>query len=110
MAITNVKQIFDELPNRFQADAAGDWSAVIQFNISGDAGGDYVLTVDNGTCKATEGVHDNPTSTIITSDETWIGVIEGTVNPMTAFMTQQLKVKGDMGAVMKLQNPAIFPK
>ncbi len=110
MAITHVKQIFDEFPNRFQPDGAGDWNAIIQFNISGDKGGDYVVTVKDGTCTAVEGVDENATSTIVTSDDTWIGIIEGTVNPMTAFMTQQLKVKGDMGAVMKLQNPAIFAK
>jgi putative sterol carrier protein len=109
MAITHVKEIFQEMPNRFNAEAAGDWSAIIQFKISGDAGGDYVLEVADGKCSVREGVHDSPTSTIIASDETWIGVIDGTVNPMTAFMTQKLKVQGDLGAVMKLQNPAIFP-
>ncbi len=109
MAITHVKQIFEEMPNRFNAEAAGDWEAIIQFKISGDNGGDYVLEVGGGQCKVTEGIHEAPTSTIIASDETWIGVIEGKVNPMTAFMTQKLKVQGDLGAVMKLQNPAIFP-
>ncbi|MAE70765.1 MAG: sterol carrier protein [Gemmatimonadetes bacterium] len=108
MAITHVKQIFDEFPNRFNPDGAGDWTAVIQFKISGDKGGDFYLSVGGGQCASAEGVHESPTSTITAADETWIGVIEGTVNPMTAFMTQKLKVEGDMGAVMKLQNPAIF--
>ncbi len=108
MPITHVKQIFDEFPNRFKPDGAGDWTAVIQFKISGEKGGDYYLTVGDGACSSAEGLHDSPTSTIIAADETWIGVIEGTVNPMTAFMNQKLKVEGDMSAVMKLQNPAIF--
>jgi len=31
------------------------------------------------------------------------GVMSGKINPMMAFMTGKIKVKGDMGVVMKLQ-------
>ncbi|MFM9946681.1 MAG: SCP2 sterol-binding domain-containing protein [Saprospiraceae bacterium] len=31
------------------------------------------------------------------------GVMNGSINPMMAFMTGKIKVKGDMGVVMKLQ-------
>lgn len=31
------------------------------------------------------------------------GVMSGSINPMMAFMTGKIKVKGDMGVVMKLQ-------
>ncbi len=104
MAIENCKQIFDELPSRFNKDAAGDWKTTIQFNISGDRGGDWVVNVESGDVKVEEGTTENPSCTITTSDETWIGLVEGTVNPMTAFTLGKLKVKGNMGDVMKLQS------
>ncbi len=104
MAIENCKQIFEEFPNRFNKEAAGDWATTIQFNISGDKGGDWTVKVADGEVNVTDGSVDDAKCTITTSDETWIGLVEGTVNPMTAFTLGKLKVKGNMGDVMKLQS------
>lgn len=104
------KEIFNAMPDRFNPEGAGDWSADIQFNVAGDRGGDFLIKIADGTCTVTEGVDESASSTIMTDDETWIGIVEGSVNPMTAFMTGKIKVKGNMGDVMKLQNPAVFQK
>lgn len=104
MAIEHCRDIFNEFPNRFNKDAAGDWTTKIQFDISGPKGGQWVLDVNNGEPNVEEGTAADPNCTISTSDETWIGLVEGTVNPMSAFTMGQLKVKGNMGDVMKLQN------
>lgn len=104
MAIENCKQIFDELPSRFNPANAGGWNTTIQFNISGDRGGNYVVRVDNGQCQVEEGSADKAAATITTSDDTWIGIVEQRVNPMTAFTLGQLKVAGNIADVMKLQN------
>ncbi len=40
--------------------------------------------------------------TMIASAETFQGIMEGDVNPTTAFMTGRLKVEGNMGMAMKL--------
>ena len=42
-------------------------------------------------------------TTISTSEETMLAVVRGEQNPTTAYMTGKLKIKGDMGAAMKLQ-------
>jgi len=103
MQIDNCKQIFDELPNRFNAAAAAGWNAKIQFNIAGPKGGNFVVDVDNGSLTTSEGTTEAPTATINTNDDTWIGIVSGTTNPMTAFTLGQLKVQGNMGDVMKMQ-------
>ena len=41
--------------------------------------------------------------TISTSEENFLKIISGEQNPTTAYMTGKLKIKGDMGAAMKLQ-------
>lgn len=104
MNIENCKQIFDELPNRFNAATAGDWKTVIQFNIAGDKGGNFTVNIGDGKCEVVQGTADKASATITTSDATWMGIVSGTVNPMTAFTLGQLKVSGNIGDVMKLQN------
>ena len=42
-------------------------------------------------------------ATITTSAETFAKIVAGEQNPTTAYMTGKLKIKGDMGAAMKLQ-------
>jgi putative sterol carrier protein len=104
MAIEHTKQIFEELPSRFNASNAAGWNTTIQFNISGAKGGDYVVDVKDGACEVKNGAADKASATITTSDDTWIGIVEGRVNPMTAFTLGQLKVTGNIADVMKLQN------
>ena len=102
------RTLFNEMSGRFDGAAAGDWNAVFLFRISGERGGDFVLRIGDGTCTVSEGETDDATSTITTSDETWLGIVDGSVNPMTAFMGGKVKVKGNIGDVMKLQDPSLF--
>ena len=41
--------------------------------------------------------------TIRASEETLVKIARGEANPTTAYMTGKLKIKGDIGAAMKLQ-------
>ena len=41
--------------------------------------------------------------TISASEETLLKIASGEANPTTAYMTGKLKIKGDMGAALKLQ-------
>ncbi|RKZ13443.1 sterol carrier protein [bacterium] len=102
------RTLFTEMATRFDGTAAGDWQAVFLFLIDGSNGGEFVLRIGGGVCEVTEGRTDDATTTITTSDETWLGIVDGSVNPMTAFMTGKVKVAGNMGDVMKLQDPSLF--
>ena len=104
MAPENCKEIFEAIPTQFDPAAAGDWSTTIQFHIAGDKGGDFVLKVDGGSCQTNEGTAEGASATIETDDETWMGIVGGSTNPMTAFTLGKLKVKGNMADVMKMQN------
>ncbi len=104
----NCADIFKTMPERFNAEAAGDWETKIQFNIAGDGGGNWALEVTGGTCNVTEGTVEAPKATLNTDAETWVGMQTGTVNPMQAFMGGKIKVQGNMGELMKLNNPSVF--
>ena len=86
-------------------DAATAPNAVYQFKITGDGGGDYYLDLKKGKSSdfVGKGTHDGPGATITVSDEDWLGMINGTLNPMQAFMSGKIKIDGDMTLAMSLQ-------
>jgi putative sterol carrier protein len=110
MTIT-VRDIFEAIPGRFDAKGAAGWKARIQFVFRGDGGDqDWYIQIADGNCSAGEGKVDQPTATVSTSAKTWIGMTTGTVQPMQAFTSGQLKVAGNIGDVMKLNSPQIFKR
>jgi putative sterol carrier protein len=96
MAFNSVKEIFDGMPQAFDRDAAAGLDAVIQFNIEGDEGGDWYATIKDQTCTVSKGVYDNPTLSLRMSDKNWIALCKGELNAVMAFMSGQLKAKGDI--------------
>ena len=86
-------------------DAATAPNAVYQFNITGDGGGEYNLDLTKGKTSdfVGKGTHDSPGATITVSAEDWLGMLNGTLNPMQAFMSGKIKIDGDMTLAMSLQ-------
>lgn len=102
------RTLFFAMAERFDPVAAGDWSALIQFNISGPRGGSFTVAINEGVCTVTEGDDPAATSRVTVGDDTWLGIVDGSINPMTAFMTGRIKLSGNMGDVLKLQDPELF--
>jgi putative sterol carrier protein len=86
-------------------DAATAPNAVYQFNITGDGGGEWNLDLKKGKTSGfvSTGKHDSPGATITVSAEDWLGMINGSLNPMQAFMSGKIKIQGDMTLAMSLQ-------
>jgi len=94
------KDFFDSL--EAQADPAkleGMTNSYL-FEIEGE--GEWLVTVADGKLAVTEGGGEAD-ATITASGETFDKIVAGEQNPTTAYMTGKLKIKGDMGAAMKLQ-------
>jgi putative sterol carrier protein len=95
--VASVREFFEGLESR-EADAGMNNSYV--FDI--DGAGTWTVRVNDGQVKVTEGAEDAD-ATITTSEENFEKIVAGELNPTTAYMTGKLKLKGDMGAAMKLQ-------
>jgi putative sterol carrier protein len=67
-----------------------------------DGAGQWKVDVDDGKITVTEGGGDADV-VISSSEETFEKIVAGEQNPTSAYMTGKLKIKGDMGAAMKLQ-------
>jgi putative sterol carrier protein len=94
------KDFFDGLETRADADKIAGVNNSYFFDIEGE--GQWLVAVADGAVKVTEGPGDAD-ATIETSAETFEKIVSGEQNPTTAYMTGKLKIKGDMGAAMKLQ-------
>lgn len=103
----SVKQFFDALPMRWQQDAARGVSAVFQFELSGEGGGAYNVTVNDNVMSVAEGVHAAPSVTLKMTANDYISLANGRLNGQLAFMTGKMQVAGNMALAMKMQ--ALFP-
>ncbi|MBA3735185.1 MAG: SCP2 sterol-binding domain-containing protein [Actinobacteria bacterium] len=98
--MTGVKQFFDNLESGADASKTSGMTNSYLFDIEG--AGKWTVRVDDGRVSVTEGGEDAD-AVISTSEETFEKIVSGEQNPTSAYMTGKLKVKGDMGAAMKLQ-------
>lgn len=84
-------------------DLAGSVNAVFQFNIAGDEGGQWTLDLTAAPGKVTEGAGDTADCTIIMEAEDFVAMVNKTANPMQLYMSQKLKVEGNLPLSLKLQ-------
>jgi putative sterol carrier protein len=96
----SVEAFFRELPNRADTAKTGGMNNSYVFAI--DGAGTWTVRVADGAVTVDEGDMGGDV-TISTSAETFQKIVGGQQNPTAAYMTGKLKVKGDMGAAMKLQ-------
>lgn len=92
------------LPEAFLPEQAAGVEAVIQFNLTGDQGGDWYVTIREGTCTVDEGTAESPKLTITADGKDMYDIFTGALNAMAAFSGGKLKLTGDLGLSMKLMN------
>ena len=95
------KEFFDSLPGRADANKLAGVNNSYYFDIEGE--GKWLVDVRDGSLTVTEGGADDADVTITTSSDVFAEIVSGKQNPTTAYMTGKLKIKGDMGAALKLQ-------
>jgi putative sterol carrier protein len=99
----SLDELFAMMPNAFDAEKAKDINATVQIDLTGVGGDQYYVEVANGTINTAKGTAENPTATIHMDAEDYKKMIAGELNPVTAFMSQKIKVEGDLNTVMKFQ-------
>jgi putative sterol carrier protein len=95
-----------KMPERFNADAAGDMHAVIEFNVTGAESCKVWIQIKEGKCSLTERPIRKPDLAIETPSEIWLKIVRGELNGQEAFSRQDYTAKGDLGILMKI--PSLF--
>jgi putative sterol carrier protein len=97
--------IFDAMPTYFKSEQAAGVNSTIQFDLQGEKGGLWYVTVADGTCAVNKGTAPNPAAaTVRMTVSDFVELAVGKLSPALAFMTGKVKIDGDMGAVIKQQS------
>ena len=94
----NAKEMLYNLPHAFDAEAAQDIRATVQFETEEP----MYCAVDGGAANMHEGQAESPDVTIKISGEDLAKLVRGELNGMAAFMGGRLKVQGDMALAQQL--------
>jgi putative sterol carrier protein len=95
-----VQEFFEQLPSKVDPAKTAGMNNSYVFEIEG--AGTWTVSVVDGAVTVAEGANDAD-CTLSASEETLLKIAAGEANPTTAYMTGKLKIKGDMGAALKLQ-------
>ena len=108
MIVTSIAHYFETLPARFIPSGAKGLKATFQFELAGEQGGTWHVTVDDGTMAIHEGAAaGTPSATIKMKALDYIKMVNGELSGTMAFMKGQMKITGNMMMAQKMQN--IFP-
>jgi len=94
------REFFESLEGRIDPSKTAGMTNSYVFEI--DGAGTWKVDVQDGSVSVTDGGGD-ANATMSASEETFEQIASGDMNATTAYMTGKLKIKGDMGAAMKLQ-------
>ena len=64
----------------------------------------YHFRVTNESIEVQPGIHDSPNVTMTMKESDYLDMVNGKLNGQMAFMSGTLKITGDMGLALKLQN------
>ena len=101
--VNSVQEVFDAMPTHFLPEQAAGVRAVIQFDLSGEGGGQWYTTIADGALNVTPGQAPSPSLSLAASAQDYLAIINGELKPMAAFMQGKIKVRGDMPLLMKMQ-------
>jgi putative sterol carrier protein len=106
MANYTTQEVFQEIEKRLKENPKPieGMKAVYQFDLSGDDGAVYQLHLADGAAKVEQGEAATADCTIQMTAADFKDMLLGNLNPTAAFMSGKLKVKGNLGLAMKLQN------
>ena len=102
-----VEETFETMVKLFNPAAASNMNKTLQWNISGEQTGVYALKIADGTCQLIKGGVEKPDVTFSLSDQNWLKIADGKLDAQSAFFSGALKVTGDLGLAMKVQQ--LFP-
>jgi putative sterol carrier protein len=105
-APVSARQSFEMMPSRFNMEAAKGLTAVYEFDLKGEDGGKWQVSIRDQKIEIKEGSAANadPNITIAMEAQDYLDMLSGKLNGQIAFMSGKLRISGDMGLALRMQN------
>lgn len=88
----SVETLMRSLPERLRSSGARGWNATFHYRIQGAHKPEWTVSVDRGACRVDEGLRASPDCVVEMSQETYLGLEAGTLDPRSAFLSGRVKV------------------
>ncbi len=102
MAEYTVKELVFNHEKAFMPEKAAGLEAIVQYHLTGDEGGDFIIQIKDDKCSVSEGVAENPVMTMTADGIYFRDVLLGKEDGMKGFMEGKLQLAGDLNLAMKL--------
>jgi len=90
----DVDAMMRSMPQYFRDTEAGDLSFTTRFELTGEGGSVWTMTVDRGRCSVEPRGTSDPDLTIRCKAAVFLGIHRGTVNPVLALLTGRILLRG----------------
>lgn len=95
----NISQFLESLPGRVPPEALAGLDATINFDLTGDDGGQYTLSIHDNTIRHHPGLAESPTCGVKSDHATFVRIINKEENVLMAMFTGKLKIHNQMEMV-----------
>ncbi len=102
MAEYTVKELVFNHEKAFIPEKAAGLEAIVQYHLTGDEGGDFIIQIGDDKCSVSEGVAEDPVMTMTADGIYFRDVLLGKEDGMKGFMEGKLQLAGDLNLAMKL--------
>ena len=102
MAEYTVKELIYKHEKAFVPEKVTGLEAVVQYHLTGEEGGDYIITIRDNKCQVAEGLADDPVMTMTSDGNYFKDVLLGREDDMKGFMLGKLQLAGDINLALKL--------
>jgi len=102
--IKTPRQFFEEeLPKRFNAAKAAGVDVIVQLDIEGSEGGNWIVIIKDQKMTIKEGVHPSPALSVRMNEKDYLDVINNKMSGEKAFMTGKIQFRGSIALALKLR-------
>jgi len=102
MSELSIKEIVYGHEKAFLPEKAVGVDAVIQYRLTGEESGDYIITIHDGKCTVQEGIAQTARLSLSADGKEFRDILLGKIDGMMAFMQGKIKLTGDLNLAMKI--------
>lgn len=89
---SSLDELFAGMPARLLADKAAGVVSRFHFVLSGEPGGEWTISLENGQCRVEKGLTGEPKCVVRASGADYLAIERGELRPEVAFMQGKIKL------------------